>query len=261
MNNMSEKKRAIVCGSTDGIGRAVAELLCMDGYAITLIARNLEKLKTVNEALHNSCNNDHNFVQFDFEYPGKLREVLKSEFVFDADKYVLVNNVGGPMPKTLSECTIDDFQEEVNKYLFSFHLLSTFFIPIMKNRNWGRIVNILGTTIIAPISGLGLSVIKSASANWAKALSSEVGVFNITVNNILPGPTDTKEMHNIIKILAEKENLTPEVYLANVLSTIPLRRAAQPNEIAEVVAFLCSEKASYITGSNIKVDGGYTGCL
>jgi 3-oxoacyl-[acyl-carrier protein] reductase len=258
---MTAIKRAIVCGSTDGIGKAIALSLCKEGYAITLIARDLNKLEIVKSELDKINSNNHFFIQLDFNQPESIKPSLAAVENWQATEFMLINNVGGPMPQNILECEIQDFQSVFNKYLLSFSELSKFFSSKMKKANWGRIVNILGTTILEPIPGLSLSVVKSATSNWAKALSIELGKFNITVNNVLPGPTNTKELDEIIEIVSKQAGITREQLINDTLTRIPLRRIAEPTEIADGVTFLCSDKAAFITGSNIKIDGGYSTCL
>jgi len=258
---MARIKRAIVCGGTDGIGKAIALNLCKEGYAITLIARDLNKLEIVKSELDKINFNNHFFIQLDFNQPESIKPCLAAIENWRSTDFVLINNVGGPMPQNILDCKIQDFQSVFNKYLLSFSELSKFFASKMKEANWGRIVNILGTTILEPIPGLSLSVVKSATSNWAKALSIELGKHNITVNNVLPGPTNTKELDEIIDIISKKAGITREQLINDTLTRIPLRRIAEPAEIADGVTFLCSDKAAFITGSNIKIDGGYSTCL
>lgn len=258
---MTAIKRAIVCGSTDGIGKAIALSLCKEGYAITLIARDLNKLEIVKSELDKINSNNHFFIQLDFNQPESIKPCLAAIENWQSTDFILINNVGGPMPQNILDCEIQDFQSVFNKYLLSFSELSKFFSSKMKEANWGRIVNILGTTILEPIPGLSLSVVKSATSNWAKALSIELGKFNITVNNVLPGPTNTKELDEIIDIVSKQAGITREQLINDTITRIPLRRIAEPTEIADGVTFLCSDKAAFITGSNIKIDGGYSTCL
>ena len=258
---MTAIKRAIVCGSTDGIGKAIALSLCKEGYAITLIARDLNKLEIVKSELYKINSNNHFFIQLDFDQPESIKPCLAAVENWHSTEFMLINNVGGPMPQNILECEIQDFQSVFNKYLLSFSELSKFFSSKMKEANWGRIVNILGTTILEPIPGFSLSVVKSATSNWAKALSIELGKYNITVNNVLPGPTNTKELDEIINIVSTQAGITREQLINDTLTRIPLRRIAEPTEIADGVTFLCSDKAAFITGSNIKIDGGYSTCL
>lgn len=258
---MTDVRRAIICGSTEGIGKAIAINLCKEGYAITLISRNLEKLKILKAELNLIKSNDHSFIQTDFDKPEEINYCLSKVDNLKLGKLVLVNNVGGPPPKEILECSINDFQRVFNKQVLSFSEVTKYFVPKMKEEKWGRIINIIGTTILEPIPGLGLSVIKGATANWSKALSVELGKYNITVNNVLPGPTKTRELDTIIEIFAEKANKTKEEFIKDSLGRIPLRRFAEPAEIADGVAFLSSDKASFITGTNLKIDGGFTTCL
>lgn len=255
---MKEVKRAVIGGASDGIGKAIAMKLCDEGYAITLLSRNFEKLDTVRSELNNIRKDNHSIIQLDFNEPDIIVDTLNANQIPFAKKLVLVNNVGGPMPKNISDCTIDDYQTVFNKYVLSFSEISKYLSVRMKENNWGRIINILGTTILEPIPGLSLSVIKSATANWSKALSIELGRHNITVNNILPGPTKTKELYEIIRILSQQTNKTEEQLINDTINKMSIKRFAEPAEIADGVAFLCSDSASFITGSNLKIDGGYS---
>lgn len=258
---MTTAKRAIISGSTDGIGRATAINLCRDGYAVTLISRNIAKLIKLKEELNCIRADEHTIVEADLEQYEDVKEILADHKLPPSEKLILVNNVGGPMPKDIMDCDVKDFQAVFNKYFLSYHQLTQHFVPAMKRNKWGRIINILGTIILSPIPGMGLSSIKSATSNWSKSLSMELGVFNITVNDVLPGPTRTKELTNVIKGLAKRENMSPDDYLDQVVRKMSLRRIGEPEEIAEGVAFLSSDKARFITGSRLTMDGGYTTCL
>lgn len=255
---MKENKRAIIGGATDGIGKAIALKLCEQGYAITLVSRNIEKLNAVRLEVENVRKDNHTVIQLDFNNPSILVDTLEANQIPFAERLVLINNVGGPMPKNISDCSIEDYQAVFNKYVLSFSEISKYASNRMKGNNWGRIINILGTTILEPIPGLSLSVIKSATANWSKALSIELGSYNITVNNILPGPTKTKELYEIIKILSHQTNKPEEELIRDTINKMPIKRFAESSEIAEGAAFLCSDNASFITGTNLKIDGGYS---
>lgn len=252
------KKRAVISGSTDGIGKACAKLLCKYGYSITLISKNLSNLQKVKDELLEIEDGDHNYIVIDFNLPKSITEVLKNNWADKSEQILLINNTGGPTPKNLMDCNIEDFQTTFNRYLLSFHEMTSFFVPKMKEKRWGRIINILGTSVLEPIPTIPLASIKSATEHWSKILASELGSFNITVNNIHPGPTDTKELHSIVNILSAKEGISKKEYLDKLCKQIPLNRIATVNEIAEGAFFLCSDKASFITGSSIKIDGGYT---
>ena len=171
---------------------------------------------------------------------------------------ILLNCSSGPLPKNILQCKINDFQTVFNQHFLSVHIITKKAIEGMKEKKYGRIINVLGTSINEPIPDFGLSSIKAATANWTKILSQEVGKYNITVNNILPGPTDTNELKKIITLLAKKQKISKEELLKRVSADTSVGRIAKPEEIANMILFVASEYSSYISGTNISVDGGYT---
>lgn len=250
------QKTAIVCGGSHGIGKATAILLAEAGCSVIILGRNQEALQKTLKELDKSKSQIHRLFRVDLV---ELDQTLK--IIQDINKQtsvdILINNVGGPPPVNVSECTTDEFLDVFSKQFLSFHILAQNTLPGMKNNMFGRIINVLGTSIKEPIPGFGLSTVKAATANWAKALSKEVGKYNITVNNILPGPTNTRELEGLLQFFAEQEGIEKEEYLLKTTANISLRRIAQPEEIGNVIVFLASQFASYITGSNIRVDGGF----
>lgn len=261
MNLNLTKKNALVCGSTQGIGKATAIALADLGANVTLIARNEEKLKAVLAELPNKYQ-EHGYIVADFTNPlevgEKVAEHLKSIGMF----HILVNNTGGPKAGPVFTATLEDFENAFTQHLKSNHILVQTLVPGMKESDFGRIINIISTSVKQPLDGLGVSnTIRGAVANWSKTLANELAEFGITVNNVLPGATSTERLADIIKNKAEKTGKSIEDVSRAMKNTIPAKRFAQPGEIANAVAFLASEAAAYINGINLPVDGGRTKSL
>ncbi len=255
------KKFAIVCGSTQGIGKAIAVELANQGANITLMARNEEKLIEVQKELPASDSQRHDHIVADFNTPEDVESKI-SEYIKNNKCHILVNNSGGPSPGAIINAKTDEFILAFNRHLICNHILTLALFPSMKKSGYGRIINIISTSVKEPITGLGVSnTIRGAVASWAKTMASELGEFNITVNNILPGSTNTKRLQSLISHNAEKKGETYNKINDYLTSGIPLNRFAEPDEIAKVVAFIASPSSSYINGINIPVDGGRTGSL
>ncbi len=260
MNLNLNNKNALVCGSSQGIGKATAIALANEGANITLIARNEETLKQVLTKLPSSGN--HNYIVADFSNPDNLKTKV-SEFISNYHGFhILVNNTGGPKAGTILAAGLDEFESAFNQHLKCNHILTQTVIPFMKTEGYGRIINMISTSVKQPIDGLGVSnTIRGAVANWSKTLASEVGSFGITVNNVLPGATKTERLTSILHNVAKKINGTYEDAETLMKNVTPAKRFAQPEEIASAVTFLASEAASYINGINLPVDGGRTKSL
>ena len=259
MNLGLQNKNALVCGSTQGIGKATAILLAEEGVNVTLIARNEEKLKAVLAELSNNNTQTHSYLVADFSNPKALKEVLeKSEMQF----HILINNTGGPAGGPIFNAKIEEFESAFTQHLKCNHILAQTLVPFMKLQGFGRIVNVISTSVKQPLDGLGVSnTIRGAVASWSKTLANELGEFGITVNNVLPGATGTERLNQIIKNKAAKTGLSIDVVSKNMQNASPAKRFAKPEEIAAAVVFLTSEKASYINGINVPVDGGRTKSL
>ncbi|MGJ8759851.1 MAG: SDR family oxidoreductase [Polaribacter sp.] len=258
MNLGLQNKKALVCGSTQGIGKATAILLAEEGVNVTLIARNEEKLKAVLAELPNK-NQKHNYLVADFSNPEELQQVLETT---DLKFHILVNNTGGPKSGDLISATSSDLINAFQMHVICNQILVQALVPFMKTEKFGRIINVISTSVKEPIPGLGVSnTIRNAVGNWAKTLSTELAAFQITVNNVLPGFTDTARLDEIIKIKAKKENTTEAEMVAIMKNYVPAKRFAKPEETAAAVVFLASEQASYINGINLPVDGGRTKSL
>ncbi len=261
MNLNLKNKNALVCGSTQGIGKATAMALAEQGANITLVARNEEKLLDVLTELPNTYQN-HNYIVADFQNPKELGEKVANSLKKIGIYHILVNNTGGPKGGPVFSADIIDFENAFTQHLKSNHILAQTVVPRMKEADFGRIINIISTSVKQPLDGLGVSnTIRGAVANWSKTLANELGEFGITVNNVLPGATSTERLAEIIKNKAEKTGKSIEEVSKAMKNSIPAKRFAQPGEIANVVAFLASEAAAYINGINVPVDGGRTKSL
>ena len=248
-----------MCGSTQGIGEASAIELAKLGANITLIARNESKLLDVLNELDKSKGQAHSFICIDFSDSEKLKEEVK---LLKGTYHVLVNNTGGPAAGPITDANTNAFEEAFRMHLINNQILVQQVIKGMKDAGFGRIINIISTSVKAPIAGLGVSnTIRAAVASWAKTLSIELGAYGITVNNVLPGFTNTNRLKSLIAKKAEVQGKSEEEIASAMKSSVPASRFGQANEVANAVAFLCSPAASYINGINLPVDGGRTASL
>jgi len=253
MNN----KHALVCGSSKGIGASTAIELSKLGATITLLARDKDSLANILDSLDTSKKQNHNFIIADFDDPFKLKDTIDQHIANNPTIHILINNSGGPKPGPIVDADVEDFISAFNRHLICNHILVQAVVPKMKEARFGRIINITSTSVKEPIKGLGISnTIRGAVANWAKTLSFELGEFGITVNNILPGYTDTQRLKEIFLNKSKKSNYDIESIISDAHSQIPLGRFADPKETAKAICFLASEDASYINGINLPVDGG-----
>jgi 3-oxoacyl-[acyl-carrier protein] reductase len=255
-----KNKNALVCGSTQGIGKATAIALAEEGVHVTLVARNEAKLKNVLAELPHTEN--HNYIVADFSNPEDLKNKVAAFIEKFHGFHILVNNTGGPKSGNILDASISEFENAFTQHIKCNHLLAQTLIPFMKKEGFGRIINIISTSVKEPIPGLGVSnTIRAAVGNWSKTLASEVGGLGITVNNVLPGFTDTERIAEIIKIKSKNEGISVEEMTEIMKNYSPAKRFARPEEIANAVIFLASEVASYINGVNLPVDGGRTKSL
>lgn len=260
MNLNLKNKNALVCGSTAGIGKATAIALSNEGVNVTLVARNGNKLKEVLSEL--SSNGKHNYIVADFSNPLELKEKVSACISKQHGFHILVNNTGGPRSGDLLNATLEQFENTFTQHLKCNHVLVQTVVPFMQKEGFGRIINIISTSVKEPIPGLGVSnTIRGAVGNWSKTLSIELGEFGITVNNILPGFTETERLNEIINVKAQKEGTSFEDMAELMKSYSPSKRFAKPEETANAIVFLASEAASYINGINLPVDGGRTKSL
>lgn len=255
-------KHAFVAGSSQGLGKACAIELAMLGCSVTLIARNGEALAKVCEELDRSKNQRHDYIVADFFHPFVLRELVSEYLSHHTPVHILVNNSGGPAPGSVFDARPEEFTTAFAQHLICNQILVQAVVPGMKVAGYGRIINIISTSVKQPIAGLGVSnTIRGAVASWAKTLAGELAPFGITVNNVLPGMTKTGRLDALIKTRAEKSGKTIEQVTHEMIAEIPAGRIALPHEFAAAVAFLATPAASYINGINLPVDGGRTLCL
>ena len=253
-------KYALVCGSTAGIGKATALSLAKEGAKVTLVARNEDKLKQVISELPDSKN--HSYIVADFSNPEDLQNKISDFITKNHGFHILVNNTGGPAGGPVFSATLEAFESAFTQHLKCNHVLAQTVVPFMKAEGYGRIINIISTSVKQPLDGLGVSnTIRGAVANWSKTLANELGQFGITVNNVLPGATDTDRLAEIIKNKSAKSGQSEEESANAMKSGVPAKRFAKPEELAYAVTFLASECASYINGVNLPVDGGRTKSL
>lgn len=262
MNLGLHGKNALVCGSTAGIGKATALLLAQEGANVILLARNENKLKSTLAELDTSAGQKHTMLAADFDNPEYVNAVV-TEFLKKNDPvHILINNSGGPAGGPILEADVSEFETALTRHLKCNHLLAQAIIPGMKAANYGRIINIISTSVKEPIPGLGVSnTTRWAVASWAKTLSNEVGKFGITVNNVLPGATATERLSSLIEARAEKGGHSIAEEENNWKSAIPMGRFANPEETANAIVFLASQPASYINGVSLAVDGGRLGSM
>jgi 3-oxoacyl-[acyl-carrier protein] reductase len=248
MNNDLSGKAALVCGGSQGIGLAAARELAARGAAVTVVSRS-----------EPPAGHGFRFLHADLQHIEELIPTLAQQLQAAPAYHILVNNSGGPPPGTIADATVDQFLAAFRQHLLASHVLMQWLLPAMKTLGYGRIVNVISTSVREPIPGLGVSnTIRGATASWAKTLSREVGKFGITVNNVLPGATRTGRLEAIIKRKAADSS--QEAVEVAMRAEIPLGRFAQPEEIGSVIAFLASPAAGYITGASIPVDGGRLHC-
>ncbi len=257
MNYQLDGKRAIVCGASQGIGKAIAQELAQLGCSVVIVSRNETKLQAVCRELPG---NGHSYIVADHSRHENM--LAKMEAHISKPIHILVNNSGGPPGGSITEATPEQFLTAFNQHLLTNVALVRKVLPGMKELHYGRIINIISTSVKVPLKGLGVSnTIRGAVASWAKTLANELGGFGITVNNVLPGATETSRLHDIIRNKANKSQLSEEQVRKLMLAEIPAQRFGLPEEIAAVAAFLASPAAAYVNGTSIPVDGGRTGAI
>lgn len=255
-------KTALVCGSTQGIGYAAALELAQLGASVILMARNEDKLKTAVASLSVLKSQQHSYLVADFSSVEEVKAAINKYINDGKFIHILVNNTGGPAGGPALDADLKEFTQAFESHLLCNQVLAQAVVPGMKLAGFGRIVNIISTSVKAPLKGLGVSnTIRGAVANWSKTLSVELAPHGITVNNVLPGLTETERAKYIIKNKMEKTGNSETAVVEEMLVEIPAGRMAQPEELGAAVAFLCSPAAAYINGINLPVDGGRLSCL
>ncbi len=252
-------KSALVCGASQGIGRACAIELARRGASVTVAARNENRLREVVASLDTTAGQKHGHLVVDYTQPTALRSLVQAHIESVGRVHILINNTGGPPAGPVFDAGIEQFALAFSNHLLCNQLLTQLVVPGMKAANFGRIINIISTSVITPIRGLGVSnTVRGAVANWSKTLAGELAPHGITVNSVLPGFTETDRLQAIFKNKAAKTGQDIQDVERQALGTIPAGRLGKPEEIANVVGFLASPAAAYVTGVNLPVDGGRT---
>ncbi|MFM7664748.1 MAG: SDR family oxidoreductase [Bacteroidota bacterium] len=259
---MNQQKVAIVCGSTQGIGKAIAHQLASEGVQVVLVGRNQERLYETRQALESEFGPQPLPIQADFSQPDEVKSAITVWVAQGNVAHILINNSGGPKSGPIVDAAPEEFLAAFNQHLIGNHIMTQALIPGMKAAGFGRIINIISTSVKQPLANLGVSnTIRGAVANWSKTMANELGQYGITVNNVLPGATHTGRLEEIAQVRAQKTGETLEAILKDMGQESPMKRIAQPEEVAAAVAFLASDAASYINGINLPVDGGRTKSL
>nr|MDQ3072951.1 SDR family oxidoreductase [Bacteroidota bacterium] len=239
-------KRALVGGSSQGIGQAAAVALAELGAEIVLIARNEIALKEVKSLLSVGHGQFHSYIIADFAQPAQVQKAIKDFIDAGHSIDILVNNTGGPPGGPAASAKIEDFNNAFSQHLICNHILAQAVLPGMKVNGFGRIINVISTSVKQPLPNLGVSnTVRAAVANWAKTLANELGRYGITVNNVLPGATGTGRLQSIISGKSDKTGQSVDHVEKDMLRDIPAGRFGRPEEIANAIAFLASPAAAY----------------
>ncbi|MEO6721701.1 MAG: SDR family oxidoreductase [Ferruginibacter sp.] len=249
-------RKALVGGGSRGLGKAIAMQLAESGATVTIMARNEEKLKALVATLPTPFGQQHNYLAIDFTDLEKFKSIVATYFQ-NHQIDILINNTNGPSAGGALDKNVDDYQQAFDLLFKTTVFLTMEAIPGMRNRNYGRIINLASISVKEPLQNLVLSnSIRSAVVTWAKTLSLELAVSGITVNNILTGYFDTERLNEIYGTQATSKGINVEEYKNMMKTNIPARRFGEPAEFGYLVAFLASANAAYITGANIPIDGG-----
>jgi 3-oxoacyl-[acyl-carrier protein] reductase len=252
-------KNALICGASAGIGQAIAIELAELGANCILFARNPEKLQKVLGELKQGEGQFHRYLTADFSQTEEVESVIDG---IQETIHIVINNTGGPRGGLLVDADPDAFQEAFKMHIVNAQNIAQRVLPGMKEAHFGRFVNIISTSVRVPLKGLGVSnTIRGAMASWAKTMANEVAPYGITVNNVLPGSTETGRLASLISSQAETRGIESAKIVAEMQAEIPMGRFGRPEEIASLAAFLCTPAASYITGVSIQADGGRIGSI
>lgn len=252
-------KRALICGASKGIGKACAIQLAELGCEVIVLARQENALKELVATLPVRHAQTHSYFALDLADFELLEKLIKLDIQKNGEIEILVNNAGGPSAGPIVDATDEQFENAFKLHLRANALLAKQVIPGMKAKQYGRIINIISTSVKSPIDNLGVSnTIRWAVASWAKTLSYEVAKYGITVNSVLPGSIETSRLESLMQHQADKRSTDLETVRREVISQIPAGRIGSPEEVAQVVGFLASPAASYVNGVAMPVDGGRT---
>ncbi|MBL8963199.1 MAG: SDR family oxidoreductase [Phycisphaeraceae bacterium] len=255
-------RRALVCGSTAGIGRACAVELAALGAEVVLAARDARKLEDVRAGLDGGQGRRHTAIVVDFSDAGSVEEASRALAGDGRPVHVFVSNTGGPPGGSMLDTTEDQLRSAFQSLVLSPHTIARAVVPGMKHAGYGRIITIASTSVKSPIPNLGISnAVRAAAANWSKSLAAELAPFGITVNNVLPGYTETERLASLLSARADKSGVPLDRIRSEAVSSIPAGRFGRADEVAAAVAFLSTPAAAYINGINLPVDGGRLGTL
>lgn len=261
MNTDLNGKNALVCGSSKGIGQSVAMELASLGANVVLASRSADLMANIVMQLPNNVDQNHGFLVLDMNHEEDLIKKIRT-LAMTKPIHILVNNTGGPPGGPILSAKPEDFHRAMQSHLIANHHLVTLLSPGMKESGYGRIINIISTSVKEPIAGLGVSnTTRGAVASWAKTVAMELAPFGITVNNILPGFTRTQRLESLVNTWAQQQKISVTEMEKQLFNVVPMGRFASPEEIGSVAAFLATPAASYVTGVSLAVDGGRTKCL
>ena len=259
MNFNLNNKNAMVCASSQGLGKAAALELAKEGVNLAICCRNQKKINKVRDEILKQLENEVEILalKIDLDNSKEIEEFhQKAEKHFGAID-ILVNNNGGPPPSSFEKLTDADWEKAFNSTMMSCIRLSKLVIPKMKQKNWGRIINISSVSVKTPVTGLFLSnSLRMGVLGWAKALSDEIAPFGITVNTVCPGYTKTERVEAILNAQSESSGMTKKEIEKSIAESIPMKRVGEPEDLAGLITFLASERADYMTGLAVQVDGG-----
>jgi len=259
MNLNLKNKNAIVCASSQGLGKAAALDLAEEGVNLAICSRDQDKINKVKEEIHQKINSDIKVIalKVDLDSPDEIQAFYKQVENDLGSVDILVNNNGGPPPSTFEQLSDDDWQKAFNSTMMSCLRLSKLVIPNMKKNAWGRIINISSVSVKTPVNGLFLSnSLRMGVLGWAKALSDELAPHGVTVNTVCPGYTRTERVEAILETQSNSSGLKKEEIEKSIAENIPMKRVGEAEDLAGLITFLASEKADYMTGLAIQVDGG-----
>lgn len=253
---------ALVCGGSQGIGESIAVIFAESGANVTLLSRDEKKLNSTLKKLRSDSGQDHSYAVIDLADIDKLQIEILPRLSKQKSYDIIVNNSGGPKPGLLHEANNTELSTAFNQHILASHIILKTFLPQMKEKKFGRIINIISVGLKQPIYNLGVSnTIRGAMGSWAKTLSKELGQYGVTVNNILPGYTLTPRLKSLIKTRADDSNMSIDDIISGMVNDVPVRRLGDPDDIAYAAAFLASPESGYINGINLPVDGGWLSTL
>ena len=256
MNIDLSGKNALVGASTSGIGKATAMQLAASGATVTLMSRSLDKLESVKQSLSTENSQQHQLLQVDFTDYAAFKSIITSYFEKNSVD-ILVNNTQGPPPGTALQKEVEDYQQAFDLLFKTVVLTTELALAAMKEKEWGRVINVASVSVKEPLSYLVLSnSIRAAVVTWAKSLATEAGAFGITVNSILTGYFNTERITSLNAKKAKEQGVSEEEILKQMEASVPVKRIGDPAEYGYLVAFLASDNAAYITGTQIPIDGG-----